>query len=572
VLETQNNEAESSWVEVKRFEHDKILLQQLLAEGGQAHVYLGERREMFLPPVVVKRYKYGGVDLFSLQSRMELLMKTRRENDAAICTVFGVGLDPDGKVLVVMEKMFGDLRTLIDHRMKSLKCSQTPFDYTQTITMMIRIAQGMEVLHRCNVVHADLKASNILVTPLFKKGREKWIAIRKSSKSIFFDVKIGDFDNTDGVKGTAFWRSPEMLQAVKNETNPILSPAADVYSYAMVFYELLTGQVPFEQYLRTDYDVVILGRRPELPNHVNATIKELVQACWRAEPRDRPGWTWIIKTLKEEFLQATGRSFAQPRKWSGWISVKADDELVLCKRRLQAQGNPFEAAQGHPIEMWCRSIEIAHEAAISWEEVCAQGLGTKRFATWKENIVPEILPVILPISTVVQKIFDFDVLSVDRTWTVPNYMASLRKDKFSKLERYWLSRVFSAFNNVWWKVEKTWMEHVGKMSDLSFRKTINDTFYNEALEPDNLLGTTANYWIEQILATSEEWQTLQSLIKRKEVFQRWTDDLRKILFAWETVYVAFHNWHVKTPIAFIAWQVLDEMYFNWNVDVKTKVC
>ncbi len=60
---------------------------------------------------------------------MEMVMKTGKKNNSAICRVFGVGIDFVGNAWVVMERMAGDLRTLIDRRMSYLEDGQMPFDY-----------------------------------------------------------------------------------------------------------------------------------------------------------------------------------------------------------------------------------------------------------------------------------------------------------------------------------------------------------------------------------------------------------------------------------------------------------
>jgi hypothetical protein len=92
VSKTQTNESESSCVEVHLLEQSDLLLLQLLAEGGQAHVYFA-RCKHFSTPVVVKRLKHRNVDLLRLQRRMEMVMQTRKKNNSAICRVFGVGTD-----------------------------------------------------------------------------------------------------------------------------------------------------------------------------------------------------------------------------------------------------------------------------------------------------------------------------------------------------------------------------------------------------------------------------------------------------------------------------------------------
>jgi serine/threonine protein kinase len=242
-----------------------LLLLQLLAEGGQAHVYFAECGK-FSTPVVVKRLKRGNVDLHELLCRMEKLMKIRKENNSAICRVFGAGVDFAGNVWLVMERMAGDLRTLIDRRMSYLEDGQMPFDYNNTIAMMMDIAQGMEDLHRCDSIHGDLKASNILVTPVIMDPKgEEVDGSQQASESMYFYVKIGDFDNSDGVAGTRFWRAPEVLQALRNGTRPILSAQADVYSYGMLCYELLTGHIPFQECELPNYDMVLSGKDQSFP-------------------------------------------------------------------------------------------------------------------------------------------------------------------------------------------------------------------------------------------------------------------------------------------------------------------
>jgi serine/threonine protein kinase len=295
VAKTENNEGESSCVEVLLLEPSDLVLERELAEGGQAHVYFA-RCGKLPSSVVVKRLKDVSVDLFSLQRRMEKVMKIRKKNNSAICAVLGVGEDSDGNVCVVMEKMDGDLRTIIDGRIRILPDGCTPFPYEEAISMMMEIAEGMEDLHRCDLIHGDLKASNILWYADIMGGGD-W----HGNKLLFCcRMVIGDFDTSDGVVGTAFWRAPEVLQALKNRCKPVLSRATDVYSYGMVCYEILTACIPFEECAKSNYDIILSGRRPALPADLSQRMKELLHACWRADPQERPGWVWIIETLKEE--------------------------------------------------------------------------------------------------------------------------------------------------------------------------------------------------------------------------------------------------------------------------------
>jgi hypothetical protein len=98
------------------------------------------------------------------------------------------------------------------------------------------------------------------------------------------------------------------------------------------------------------------------------------------------------------------------------------------------------------------------------------------------------------------------------------------------------------------------------------------------VRPCNLLGLTAEYWLKKILAISKEWKafrgTLRAWRREKEGnFQRWKVNLQQVSSAWEKVCVAFHVWHVKSPIAFIAWQALKKMkHIEPVTDMNIEVC
>ncbi|CAK9201833.1 unnamed protein product [Sphagnum troendelagicum] len=303
---------EESFPEVQLLSPADLSLLEEIAEGGQANVFLATCSK-FSTPVVVKRLKYGQVNLLRLRRRMDRVMRLVREHSSAICRVVAVGKDNLGNGWTLMERMNGDLRNLIDHgvryvgyvddgQMHCVKPGEMPFDYSDTIKMMMDVARGMEDLHSCGLIHRDLKASNVLVTPLsLNSRRAEVIKLEQALESFYFYVKIGDYESSDEVMGTEFWRPPEVLQALKDRTKPVWSREGDVYSFAMLCYELLTGRIPFGGHRKSDYDVVLSGQRPELPAHVNSWMRNLLHCCWQTEPQKRPGWTAIIEYLKDEF-------------------------------------------------------------------------------------------------------------------------------------------------------------------------------------------------------------------------------------------------------------------------------
>jgi serine/threonine protein kinase len=102
--------------------------------------------------------------------------------------------------------------------------------------------------------------------------------------------------------GTGFWRPPEVLKALKEDIRPTYTTAVDVYGFGMVCYELLTGHIPFqcEGVRRTDYDAVLSGRRPKLPDYLSPGMTQLLLKCWHQDPCQRPRWDEIKETLGSE--------------------------------------------------------------------------------------------------------------------------------------------------------------------------------------------------------------------------------------------------------------------------------
>jgi hypothetical protein len=170
---------------------------------------------------------------------------------------------------------------------------------------------GLPYGNCCIVVHGT-----ILQCGRFAFVLERcWGDLRKAIDSIIVKDKthglgnylVADFDSPMGVVGTGFWRAPEVLLAVKNRVSDLHSnqeiwtKKVDVYSYAMTCYEVLTGCIPFEGHEQNDYDGVIGGERPPLPNYVNPRLQELLKRCWHCEPSIRPNFRDIVFELRDIF-------------------------------------------------------------------------------------------------------------------------------------------------------------------------------------------------------------------------------------------------------------------------------
>ncbi|XAR61597.1 Dual-specificity kinase [Bertholletia excelsa] len=158
------------------------------------------------------------------------------------------------------------------------------FELPALLKVAIDVSKGMNYLHGNKIIHRDLKAANLLMD-------ENEV------------VKIADFgvarvQKTSGVMtaetGTYRWMAPEVI-----EHKPY-GHKADVFSFGIVLWELLTRQLPYDGLtpLQAAIGVVQEGLRPPIPKHTHPKMVEVIERCWAQDPSLRPEFSEIIEMLQ----------------------------------------------------------------------------------------------------------------------------------------------------------------------------------------------------------------------------------------------------------------------------------
>jgi serine/threonine protein kinase len=239
-----------------------------------------------------------------------------------ICHIFGGLLLDNGVFAFAMERCWGDLRRVIEIRMRHNDNQGPPFSTMVSKRIMLEIAEGMQGLHELGIIHRDVRASNIFIKPIDVLGDPEAVDIPmrslddvhgdtkaskipiissgkvwNPSKDDAFSCVVGDYECNGHVIGAMFWRAPEILLAMKNrDVQPALfTQTVDVYSYSMTCYEILTGEIPFQDVLPTN---VLNGNRPQLPKTIDLAMKTLLSRCWHHDPSQRPTFIEICKELR----------------------------------------------------------------------------------------------------------------------------------------------------------------------------------------------------------------------------------------------------------------------------------
>ncbi|KAJ7788554.1 kinase-like domain-containing protein [Mycena olivaceomarginata] len=157
--------------------------------------------------------------------------------------------------------------------------------------LLYEVAQGLEYLHLCGIVHGDLRGTNILIA-------EDWSAcLADFGLSIFSDATASMTTNR---AGSLYWMAPELLDPDRLE-NKFRTPASDVYAFGCVCLELYTGRPPFADLPEPGAMMkVIKGQRPERPSGPPAMSDILwqhVTEFWSNTPSARPTTQIVVQNM-----------------------------------------------------------------------------------------------------------------------------------------------------------------------------------------------------------------------------------------------------------------------------------
>ncbi|XP_042388162.1 serine/threonine-protein kinase STY46-like isoform X2 [Zingiber officinale] len=203
-----------------------------------------------------------------------IMRKVRHKN---VLRFFGACTRPPTLCIVTEFMSRGSVYDYL-HKHKGL------FKLPTLLRVAIDVSKGMNYLHQNNIIHRDLKAANLLMD-------ENEI------------VKVADFGVArvkaeSGVMtaetGTYRWMAPEVIEHKPYDHK------ADVFSFGIVLWELLTAKLPYEYLtpLQAAVGVVQKGLRPTIPKDAHPKLAELLEKCWKQNPIDRPDFSEILEMLE----------------------------------------------------------------------------------------------------------------------------------------------------------------------------------------------------------------------------------------------------------------------------------
>ncbi len=229
-----------------------VMIDTVLGQGGMGVVYKARQQGLDrLVALKVMSDRLAGDPDFVKRFEKEAKAMAALSHPN-IVAVYNYGID-NGRCFIVMEYVDGaNLRHII--REKKLEAAQA-------LRIVPQLCDALEYAHSEGVVHRDIKPENILID---KKGRVK---ITDFGLAKMVEPGRTDHTVTGLVMGTPHYMAPEQVDSPK-----AVDHRADIYSMGVVFYELLTGELP-------------IGRW-QLPSHRGVLDARLDQVVLRALERE----------------------------------------------------------------------------------------------------------------------------------------------------------------------------------------------------------------------------------------------------------------------------------------------
>jgi serine/threonine protein kinase len=178
-----------------------------------------------------------------------------------------------------------------------------PFSTKLKHRCLLDVARGIAFLHSRKLIHRDIKPPNILIVSLDP------LAPQVAKISDFGSIRIITQSSaalSRGV-GSPAYMSPEILRCEK------YGQPTDVYSFAIVAWELLTGLEPFpEDRFPSMWAVpqfILAGNRPAFPPDLDGTeMADLIKSCWVDNPVQRLPFSEISSSLERAFATSSPSS------------------------------------------------------------------------------------------------------------------------------------------------------------------------------------------------------------------------------------------------------------------------
>jgi len=244
---------------IGRVIHNRYRLEERLGVGGMGAVY--RAKHLFLDRVSAIKIiqpEQKSQDHF----RAWFLREARAANminHAHIVEIYDYGETEDGLAYLIME--------FLDGTPLSRLISRGHMDLRESVDILEQVCAALARAHDMGVIHRDMKPDNVYL--LERGGKKSFVKILDFGLAKV--AREGRLAEEGAVFGTPEYISPEQARGED------AGPQSDLYSVGVVFYEMLTGRLPFEDRDRDKLFGMHIYRQPPPPSHFVKTVSPIAE-------------------------------------------------------------------------------------------------------------------------------------------------------------------------------------------------------------------------------------------------------------------------------------------------------
>jgi serine/threonine protein kinase len=276
--------------------HEVRISDRVIGKGEFATVYSACARGLDL--LCVKILNNQPLTVVSRFHFMKGVRDSLRLNHPALIRVFSHTITPVYAVLMEMEHFTLDKIISFIH---GVFPPLTPlykmylWDDTNSAILVYGIAAALCHMHEKRIVHGGLRPDNIMVDKNLRPQVCPFSISQYSRPHNF----IFDFFNGKNPRNWIYIAPEQILGWNEN-------PAIDVYSFAIIAYEIATRH-HIEENLPKGFSGldILKGKRPPIPNSMNGNWRMLIERCWNMNPDDRPTFREIIDQCGGQYFWTT---------------------------------------------------------------------------------------------------------------------------------------------------------------------------------------------------------------------------------------------------------------------------
>jgi len=323
--------------------NDRYEIVKSIGEGGMANVYLAH--DLILDrdvAIKILRGDLSGDEKFVRRFQREALAASSLSHPN-IVEMYDVGEDK-GMYYIVMEYVKGVT-------LKQLLKKRGALTLSECIDIMLQLTDGISHAHASYIIHRDIKPQNIMIQD---NGE-----IKITDFGIAIALNNTQMTQTNSIMGSVHYLPPEQA------SGKVATVKSDIYSMGIMFYELLTGSLPFKG--DTAFEIALKQIKDDIPSvrEFNSSIPQSVEnVVLKATAKNPKNRYSSAKEMHDDLLTVLDENrLDEPR--IGFKYVEHDgnitkDDLIIDenderKNGIKLEEDTFEAGHKTNVVLWILS-------------------------------------------------------------------------------------------------------------------------------------------------------------------------------------------------------------------------